>query len=139
MNIKNVLKAYSLSEENLNKNLICLKSFFADEEKLWFEFQKLDNTFLLDNRVIALLADSLQMADQNDHLKLATLQDIKCIYQLLAESYPDNIQYQENLIAFVYNVLDDEIEALLLIDKVEQRIESTRKYFSEIKKEINNK
>lgn len=81
----------------------------------------------------------MQQADQKDHLALFNLQDVKYIYKLLAESYPDNIQYQEDFIAFVYNVLDDESEALSLINKTEQRMDIAHRYFEKVKEEIKNR
>lgn len=139
LNIKNIVKDFQQAEKEMFNNIIRLKSVFADEEKLWIEIQKLDNSILIDHRVIALLSDSLQMIDNKEHLKVADLQDIKHIYQLLVEYYPDNIQYQEDLVAFVYNVLDDEAETLLLIEKFERKVEITQKYFNKIKKEVRNK
>jgi hypothetical protein len=85
------------------------------------------------------LCDSLQQVNQKEHLAFSDLHDIKHIYTLLAEYYPDNIQYQEDLISFVYNVLDDEDEALLLIEKIERRMENSRKYLAKIRKEIKSK
>lgn len=85
---------------------------------------------------MSFLSDSLQLVNKKDHLALADLQEIKFIYQLLADFNPDNIQYQEDLIAFVYNVLDDEVEALLLIEKAESRLEAALKSFAEIRREI---
>lgn len=139
MNIKNIVENFVQTQKDLNDRIIHLKRYFADEEKLWIEYEKLDDSFFLTDKAISFLCDSLQQVNQKEHLKLFDLQDLKRIYTLLAENYPDNIQYQEDLIAFVYNVLDDEDEALLLIDKAERRMESTRKYLWKIKKELKSK
>jgi len=139
MNIKSIVENFEQAQNDLNNKLNHLKRYFADEEKLWIEYEKLDDAFFLNDKAMSFLCDSLQQVDQKDHLALNDLQDIKYLYKLLAEYYPYNIQYQEDLIAFVYNVLDDEAEALLLIDKTERRIESARKYLGKIRKEIKNK
>jgi hypothetical protein len=139
MDVKNIIKNFEQVQNDQNNKLNHLKKYFADEEKLWVEFEKIDDTFFLNDKAISFLCDSLQLVDQKDRLALNDLQDIKHIYKLLVEYYPDNIQYQEDLIAFVYNVMDDEAETLLLIDKAEQRSESTRKYLEEIRSEIKSK
>ena len=137
--IKNVIKEFKQAEKEVSDNIVRIKSFLSVEDKFWNEISKLDDSILIDHRMIALLGDSLQLIDNKDRLKLVDLQDIKHIYQLLVDHYPDNIQYQEDLVAFVYNVLDDEAEALLLIEKFEQRVAITRTYFNEIKREVGKK
>lgn len=137
--IKNVIKEFKQAEKEVSDNIVRIKSFLSEEEKFWNEIPKLDNSILIDHRMIALLGDSLQLIDNKDRLKLVDLQDRKQIYQLVVDHYPDNIQYQEDLVAFVYNVLDDEAEALLLIEKFERRVEITRTYFNEMKREAGKK
>jgi len=139
LNIKKILKDFQQAEKEMFNNIVRLKSFIADEERLWIEIQKLEYSVLIDHRVIALLSDSLQLINNKELLKLADLQDIKHIHQLLVAYYPDNIQYQEDLVAFVYNVLDDEAEALLLIGKFERQVKITQNYFNKIKKEVRNR
>lgn len=139
MNIKKIIDGFEQSQNDLNNKLSHLKSCIDDEEKLWAEYEKLDRLFFLNDKALSFLGDSLQLVNKKDHLALVDLQEIKFIYQLLADFYPDNIQYQEDLIAFVYNVLDDEVEALLLIEKAERRLEVALNSFAEIRREIKHK
>jgi hypothetical protein len=139
MNIKKIIDGFEQSQNDLNNKLSHLKICIDDEEKLWAEYEKLDRLFFLNDKALSFLGDSLQLVNKKDHLALVDLQEIKFIYQLLADFYPDNIQYQEDLIAFVYNVLDDEVEALLLIEKAERRLEVVLNSFAEIRREIKHK
>lgn len=138
MNIKDVVKKFELTQNDLNIKLTELKHYFTDEKRLWAEYEKLDEAFFLNDKVMSFLADSLQQVDQQEHLDLCDLQDIKKIYRLLVDYYPDNIQYREDLIEFVYNVLDDENEALLLIEETERRIDNLRTNLGRIKSDILN-
>jgi len=139
MNIRNIIENFRHAHKDLNERLDILKMHLNDEERLWDEYAKLDDTFFLNDKIINFLGDSLQQINHKEHLALYTLQDIKHLYMVLVEYYPDNIQYQEDLIAFVYNVLDDEEEALILIDKAERRMESVRRYFVKLRGEMDNK
>jgi hypothetical protein len=139
MNIKKVVLDFEQAHMDLQTKLNNLRSHLTNEDKLWSEYEKLDDSYLLNPQVINFLCTGLQLADQKKHYELCNLNDLKYMYELLVKYYPDNIQYQEDLIAFVYNVLDDEIEALLLIDKLELKIQSTLDYLSRVKIEINDK
>lgn len=83
-----------------------------------------------------LFADSLRMVNDEALLDTYELEDVEEIYEILVGLYPDNLQYQEDLISFVYNILDDEDRTILLIEKVMIRIDHKRNYLKNILHEI---
>ena len=78
----------------------------------------MDHKFFLNERIMDLFADSLRMVNDEALLDTYELEDVEEIYEILVGLYPDNLQYQEDLISFVYNILDDEDRTILLIEKV---------------------
>ena len=122
MNIKNVIICFEKYEINLATKISVLKGLFSEGKLLWQEFGKLGENFFLNDKVMNFLADSLQNVNDEELLQSFDLNDIKQIYELLVVHYPYNIQYHEDLISFVYHVLGQEEEALLLTQKAQQML-----------------
>ncbi len=139
MNIKSIIENFEQHQKTLENKLNYLRSFFLQETRLWKEYDKMEEIFFLNDKAINFLGDTLQKVDDENILLLFSLNDVKKIYELLVEYYPDNIQYQQDLISFVYNVLDDEDEVKTLIDNAEKRISKAHKYFVSISDEIENR
>ncbi|MES2453995.1 MAG: hypothetical protein V4594_00565 [Bacteroidota bacterium] len=138
MDIKKVIAQFEQNQDDLTKKLDHLKRHIDDEEGLVLEFEKIDEGFFQNDKALSFLADVLHFVDREERLSSYDLTDIKTIYKLLVKYYPDNIQYQEDLIAFVYNVMDEKVETIALIDEAEQRIESKLKFLRQLRSEIEN-
>src|SRR5437879_10485042 len=126
MDIKAVIKTFDKSQNDLNEKINLLKSLYQNEEGLWKQLEALNSNMLINERVMNFLADSMQVVNNEKRLELFDLLDIKYIYQLLVQYYPDNLQYHIDLISFIYNVLDDEKEALKLINEAIKLIDKKR-------------
>jgi len=127
MNIQGIIENFKNNQSEIDEKVIILKSIYKNEEQLWNALEVIDPGIIISERVMNLLADSLQMVDDKKRVELFDLNDIKNIYQVLVQYYPNNIQYQIDLISFVYNVLDDEREAKNLINQTMKIIEDNRK------------
>jgi len=132
MKIENVTEAYEEYQVNVENTLTKLKGLFRDEEKLWDEIKSLEVSFYKESKLISFLADSLQMANEENRVKEIDLEKVKSIYELLIRFYPDNLSYYIDLIALVNNVLDDELYAQSLIQKVNEKIAQAQKAVNEI-------
>ena len=136
MNVKDIICKYETAQKDIQIKLDFLKKIVNEEDQLWTAYERMDVGFFLNEGAINLFADSLQMVDDTERLKQYDLQDIRKIYECLVEYYPDNIQYHRDLIGFVYNVLDDEVATLALINKAAERIDVVQDYFQTITTEI---
>ena len=136
MDYKAIIKNFEINQDYIEEQINALKAKYPDEEKLWEDFDRLGSDFFLNNRTINFLADSLQIVNNNRRIKQFELQDIKYIYKLLVRFYPNDVQYHTDLISFVYNVLDDEREAKVLIKETILLVDEKRKHLEGILKSI---
>lgn len=138
MDIKHIISTFIKAQHDIEERIEDLKPLYQDETRLWSKLETLGLPILINERIISFLADSLQLVDNEARLELFDLQDIKSIYLLLVQYYPNNIQYQLDLISFVYNVLDEENEALELVTNALALIDEKRlvlmEFFNKIKR-----
>ncbi len=135
MNITSIIDSFEKNQKHIDEQLQYLRKLLSKENTL-NNYKKIDQSLFTNDKVINFFADNLQLSDSDADVRFCELEDILKIYELLVKYYPDNIQYQEDLIAFVYNVMDDENKAKQLITEAMNRIDSKRNYFKTILSEI---
>jgi hypothetical protein len=136
MDVKDFIVRFENNEKDLLSKIKSLKEMISNEKELWNVFGQLNNNFFLNDKAINFFADCLQTANDEDLLLTYSLDDIKRIYELLVYYNPSNMQYHEDLISFVYNVLDDEEEALLLANNAEKMLAVQEKSLRHLIKKI---
>jgi hypothetical protein len=130
MNIDIILKKFIQYNDDVDKNILLLKSSFEKSNDFWLKIDSMNLNILSNEKIMSIVADGLQMIDDQDQLMSFSLEDIKSIYQLLVKYYPDNIQYQIDLIAYIHNVLDDTDESKRLVAKAINEIDQKRAMLS---------
>lgn len=138
MDIKRIIQTFSKAQHDIEETISHLKPVYQNEIQLWSKLENLSIPVLINERIISFLADSMQLVANEQHLELFDLHDIKSIYQLLVKYYPYNIQYQLDLIFFVYNVLDEETEALELVNNAVKLIDQKRIILAEVLDNLKN-
>ncbi|PJJ80153.1 hypothetical protein [Mucilaginibacter auburnensis] len=129
MDIKYIIETFRKAHESIEETIENIKPLYSDEQQLWPQLEKLSVPVLIHEKLINFLADSMQMVNDEERFKSFDLEDIKTIYQLLVEYYPNNIQYRLDLIGFVYNVLDNEKEASALANEAVKMMDTKRTEF----------
>jgi hypothetical protein len=130
MNIDIILKKFIQYNDDVDKNILLLKSSFEKSNDFWLKIDSMNLNILSNEKIMSIVADGLQMIDDQDQLMSFSLEDIKSIYQLLVKYYPDNIQYQIDLIEYIHNVLDDTDESKRLVAKAINEIDQKRAMLS---------
>jgi hypothetical protein len=136
MDVKAVIKNFSESQISVEETIVRLKNLFLKEDELWKSLANVSPLILTNERVMNFFADNLQMINNQERIEQFDLQDIKSIYQILIQYNPDNLQYQIDLIEFVYAVLNDEHETMKLIENVMNLMDEKRVRLQNILNEI---
>lgn len=96
-------------------------------------------TFKNHPELLNLLADALQMIDDDELIAQYSLQDLATLYQSNIKSVPNNPAYYEDLGAFLYAVLDENEEAKIVLQegiiKAKASLERLEKLLVEIEEE----
>lgn len=122
IHIKNYISNFCKFHNNVNQAINRLMQKIEDDRSFFLELSKLPADYVMNQKVIHLVANAMQLSNNEDVYQYFTLQDVEFIYDYLIYYYPNDLDILKDAISFNYRVMDNTEKTKKLINQFKTKI-----------------